>query len=344
MMPEMPLAAAAEPQGYYTSVYSGEEIDAAIGALLSNVTIYSATSTYEQGAYVLYDGQLYTANQTISSPEPWNPAHWTKVNILDVLKNAATRAVPAAAGNLAALTADGNLADSGKSPDDFAPAALTGDITIYVDSTHGNDANDGASQASAFRTFICALSKIPRNLGGFTATVILSGTFPEQFFLSGFFGGILAVQSAQGSTAAFTGAGIIRGNSCTVQFSNLSISGNSSSHPIIVQNTECVQFDSCTFDASAGGNGPVFRSNGLVSMRDCSVSHAAMSAVLACSGLVTIQNLSGSDNGTGLLVGNAFYSEIGIVIATGLTLTAAAQISVQLDSILFLDGTLFGGG
>lgn len=342
MMPEMPLAAAAEPQGYYTSVYSGEEIDAAIGALLSNVTIYSATSTYEQGAYVLYDGQLYTANQTISSPEPWNPAHWTKVNILDVLKNAATRAVPAAAGNLAALSATGDLQDSGKQVSDFSPAALQANITLYVNSATGNDTNNG-TQSEPYLTLAAALGSLPKDLGGYTVTINVSGTFSEAFQFGGFHNGEIVITGTQQNPANFTNSGTVYLNDVFLTLQYITFSGSQSTHPLIVRDNGSVLIDTCTFDASAGGNGPLARRNKLVQLRNCTVNNASGTAFLAPSGLVTVQNLGGSNNGIAISVGDAFYNEIGSVIASGFNISATTQAAVYLNSLFYLNGAIYGG-
>ena len=67
-------------------------------------------------------GKLYIAVDTGSL------YRWDDTGYAELLPGKADKAVPQAAGNLAALTADGNLADSGKKPADFQPT-LTFDTT-----------------------------------------------------------------------------------------------------------------------------------------------------------------------------------------------------------------------
>ena len=56
----------------------------AIGALLaiSAASAYDPSSTYIEGDYCTYQGQLYKANQDISTAEPWTAAHWTATSIM----------------------------------------------------------------------------------------------------------------------------------------------------------------------------------------------------------------------------------------------------------------------
>lgn len=56
----------------------------AIGALLAiaAAAAYSPSSTYSEGDYCTYQGQLYKANQDISTAEPWTAAHWTATSIM----------------------------------------------------------------------------------------------------------------------------------------------------------------------------------------------------------------------------------------------------------------------
>ena len=42
---------------------------------------YSASSTYEVGDVVLYNGQLYKCTTAIATAEAWTAAHWTAVTV-----------------------------------------------------------------------------------------------------------------------------------------------------------------------------------------------------------------------------------------------------------------------
>ena len=56
----------------------------AIGALLaiSAAAAYDPSATYSEGDYCTNAGQLYKANQDISTAEPWTAAHWTATSIM----------------------------------------------------------------------------------------------------------------------------------------------------------------------------------------------------------------------------------------------------------------------
>lgn len=56
----------------------------AIGALLAiaAAAAYDPSATYSEGDYCTYQGQLYKANQDISTAEPWTAAHWTATSIM----------------------------------------------------------------------------------------------------------------------------------------------------------------------------------------------------------------------------------------------------------------------
>jgi hypothetical protein len=71
--------------------YSKEETDAAIDAAASNLTniagAYDDTATYAVGDYCIYNNQLYKCNTAISTPEAFNPNHWTSTDVSAELEN-----------------------------------------------------------------------------------------------------------------------------------------------------------------------------------------------------------------------------------------------------------------
>lgn len=44
---------------------------------------YDASATYGAGAYAIHEGTLYKCTSPISSPEPFTPAHWQAVLVMD---------------------------------------------------------------------------------------------------------------------------------------------------------------------------------------------------------------------------------------------------------------------
>lgn len=78
--------------------------------------------------------------------------------------------------------------------------------TIYV-STSGNDTSGTGTSASPYRTITKAISMLPRNLNGNTATInVTGGTYSEAVNIKGFTGGMLLI----------TGSGVVTLNSLTV--------------------------------------------------------------------------------------------------------------------------------
>lgn len=49
---------------------------------VSAAAAYDPESTYAQGDFCTYQGQLYKANQAIDPAEPWTAAHWTATSIM----------------------------------------------------------------------------------------------------------------------------------------------------------------------------------------------------------------------------------------------------------------------
>lgn len=257
-------------------------------------------------------------------------------------ENAAGIVVPSSAGNLAALSVTGDLQDSGKQVSDFSPAALQTNITLYVNSATGNDTNNG-TQSEPYLTLAAALGSLPKDLGGYTVTINVSGTFSEAFQFVGFHNGEIVITGTQQNPANFTNSGTVYLNDVFLTLQYITFSGSQSTHPLIVRDNGSVLIDTCTFDASAGGNGPLARRNKLVQLRNCTVNNASKTAFLAPSGLVTVQNLGGSNNGIAISVGDAFYNEIGSVIASGFNISATTQAAVYLNSLFYLNGAIYGG-
>jgi len=56
--------------------------------LMANIApIYSSSSTYDVGDYVVYLGLLYKCNTTISTAESWDSTHWDRTTVVDILSN-----------------------------------------------------------------------------------------------------------------------------------------------------------------------------------------------------------------------------------------------------------------
>lgn len=82
---------------------------------------------------------------------------------------------------------------------------LEADVALYVSPTGSDTANVGSAASSPFKTIKYALSTIPKDLGGFTATIyIADGTYDEIVDIRGFSGGTIDVRSLSSATALNT--------------------------------------------------------------------------------------------------------------------------------------------
>ena len=64
-------------------------VDDSITTLSTNniAPLYSASSTYQVGSYVMYNNQLYICNTAITTAEEWTAAHWTATTVIEIVGN-----------------------------------------------------------------------------------------------------------------------------------------------------------------------------------------------------------------------------------------------------------------
>lgn len=89
---------------------------------------------------------------------------------------------------------------------------LESNVTYYVSTESGSDSNDGTS-AKPFKTIKRTLDAIPRDLGGFTATIqIADGTYDEEVKVTGYYNGVLDIKSQSNPDTLNTLCRIVRIN------------------------------------------------------------------------------------------------------------------------------------
>ena len=240
-------------------------------------------------------------------------------------------------GNFVGFGADGQLIDSGLT------MPLKNNLTLYVNSISGNDNNDGLSSTMAKKTVLNTLNTLPKDLGGKTITINLVGNFSEKVDILNYSNGYLNFLGEDSSHASFTNATSINNNTAKISFQYIDFSGSTSTHVITARDNNSLVINDSIMDASEGGNGPIFRRNFYVAVNDCEINNASTNAVLCCDGLTSIINLSGSNNGIGVLSGSTFYKETGIVVGSNITIQAISQFSTQQGGIIFNNGALYGG-
>lgn len=73
--------------------------------------------------------------------------------------------------------------------------SLQSHITLFV-SNNGSDITGGGTEDNPFKTIQYVIDMLPKNLGGYTATVIIDeGTYPENVIIQGYHSGHIEIQS-----------------------------------------------------------------------------------------------------------------------------------------------------
>lgn len=307
------------PSGYYTSIYSGEEIDDAIGKLA------------ELGDIVAEDIPISETDST---------------TIAEALEKKADKVSGAASGNFAALDSNGNLADSGKKEGDFAPAPLAGNLALYVNGSTGSDSNPG-TESLPFATITAALNSIPKNLGGYTATInIAAGTYPAGIRIEGFYGGNasntygIRLIGESADTVFLTGGVACFGCRIPILIQTLSVSGNYSGNTVSARQCFYVFIISLNIDGSAAPIDSVFLSQTNGSILNTQVSNAPGAAISLDQCTAYMNNISGSNNAVGVLVGNNGTALPALAIIGQNTISATTQYQKIRGGAIIQNGVL----
>lgn len=231
----------------------------------------------------------------------------------------------------------------------FAPAPLSGNRAIYVDASTGSDSNPG-TQSSPFASIQKAIDSIPKNLGGYSATInIAAGTYNEAVDISSFYGasrsnvGIWLI-GASADSVFITGG--IRCANCKnlVLLRNISVSGYIPSTfgsisayvcnhvylvnvnvdgSLLTQTSHSVHLE-CT-DASIYG---------------VQISNSPNVAIMAISCTAYIGSISGSNNQIGVVAGSNSAGFPGLVIIGSNNLNATTRYQKAMGGVIIENGAL----
>lgn len=245
----------------------------------------------------------------------------------------------ASAQNLALLTKDGQLLDSGKKLTHFTPAPLDQDLTLYVNADTGDDSNDGLSEAHAKCTLAAALELVPCDLGMNTVKIYAVGTFYEPLLLRNYRGGYLFIYG-DSQTKLTRGVTI---SYCTsyVELKHLNMSGNMYGNILDIAQTLYTTINSCNIDASeaANGVGVYLQKGGTCHLTLCNISNA--SVAISCSGgIMRASRVGGSDNSIGYAAGNTVSGCSGTIYIHQNQMSATVQTSKEAGGIVFLEGEI----
>lgn len=252
----------------------------------------------------------------------------------------------AASGNFAALDSNGNLADSGKKPGDFAPAPLTANLTLYVNAATGSDSNPG-TQSQPLATIPAAINLVPKNLGGYTATInIAAGTYPAGIRIEGFYGGNalnmygIRLIGESADTVFLTGGVSCLGCRIPILIQTLSVSGTYFSNNVSAKQCFHLHIIGLNIDGSAA---PIYsilleQTNGSILNMQVSNAPGAAIALNQCIGYMN--NISGSNNAVGVLVGNEGTALPALAIIGQNTISATTQYQKIRGGAIIQNGVL----
>ena len=267
----------------------------------------------------------------------------TKEEINDTLQTAVREPQPVVAGNFAAFTEDGQIIDSEKSAEDFAPAPLAKDLTLYVNSATGNDRNDGFSGATAKRTIQAAVNSLPKNLGTAKVTLeIAAGEYTEDVSIYGFYGGAkYAAASVQinGNQATINGRLLIYVNSCLIIVQDLVIHPSEDIGGLNVQShSGKILLSGCTVNGPCKIGYSTYLSD--VVCIGCDANHCTTAFKLS-GGMMTVSVASGTGNTVGYQCDDANTNRGGFLQVSydSLEVTGSKYIR-QSSGVIFENGRI----
>ena len=169
---------------------------------------------------------------------------------------------------------------------------LTRDITVYV-ATTGNDSTGDGSELKPYKTINYALSRIPKNLNGFTATVnVAEGTYKEDVRISDTIGNIhIFATNVSVNTIYINNCSYVYVKGITV------LKQHERSAPVIINNSN-VSIDDCIAKTTSQTNITIHRS--LVDIKNTTTGNATYANIYGVWSLVSVEYSTFTGNSTNI--------------------------------------------
>lgn len=205
---------------------------------------------------------------------------------------------------------------------------LTQDVTVYVTKS-GNDSTGDGSSAKPYLTVQAALDSIPKNLGGYVASVHIGpGTYAGDIVIENFHGGRVNLTGATTTTVTFTGLITIRDSYVHFEYFKVIMDGG---YVYVTQGGRFFLGDSVTLTCNGGQYGVYARYNSKASLGGDLVANdttiAAVRSGMGCE--VYVHNMSGSGNKV------AFYAAGGTVMISANTATATTMYTTYTGGRIY---------
>lgn len=193
-------------------------------------------------------------------------------------------------------------------------------ISLYV-SPDGNDANDGASPWTAFKTFAKAVQSIPRNLNGqYCYLYVSEGTYTEDIVIRGGFNGIVKLRcSNSGGTITVPHLSISDGASVEVADAVLSLTRG-----VSVDNDSRFNASYLSTIRNTGySNALSVKNNSVATIRNLNLGTTSIFGIDAgYNSRVHVDALSGTATGYAMSATDGSVISYGVNSATGIIFTS----------------------
>lgn len=215
---------------------------------------------------------------------------------------------------------------------------LTGDVTVYVNGSTGNDLTGDGTSALPFATIQKAVDALPKWLDGHTATIdIAEGTYEGRVVLEGFQGGLL-VLGVVGRAVTVRGIQVLGCSTVRINVAEIVRAENVVGTLLAIRNGSDVLIGGrFVVDGMAAAiSGIVVESNSAVAVTDNAlliVRNCAYNAVYATTGArISLAGIAGANNGVGL------RSDSGSVISF-----SSKSIEATTENITTNGGRIYSG-
>jgi|GEM_PF-5277622 hypothetical protein len=213
----------------------------------------------------------------------------------------------------------------------YVPQKTTADITLYVDTANGNDANDGlaAGVGHALKTITAAIAKIPQVVNHAVTVNVAAGDYSsEAIDLRGYIGrGSIIFQGASNvaDSANYLANRILSlFNIVPTSFKGFRVT-YANNYALYASSSAQVLFQNCSMVVSATGYYGAVCAYGSAVLDTCEISNRAQAAAAMGGGNLHCNALTGTGNTT------ALYAIYGGILSkkstTGWTITGSVVTS-----------------
>lgn len=177
----------------------------------------------------------------------WNGTVWTRI---DETKPA--RVIAVIEDNIRIFYAPAGTGNITWQTNNSVVSATTSNLTYYVNTTTGNDSNDGLTSGTAFKTITKAVSLLPQVISSTVIINVADGTYNENIYLNGFLGvGSITVQG-NNTTPTNVVVSQIFVDRCMCRISVTGFSPNiTTNSSVLINRTHMAEINYVTITASA---------------------------------------------------------------------------------------------